>query len=145
MAKLRFKTEDDVLSAFRDRHGNKFSYKFSDCFRVHDYVNVICPIHGENRTKIQDHLLHDCFKCAAKIKNNKKILTIDEFKERATKAHGTRYMYDFVDYVGMHTEIKIVCSNHGVFLQRPYSHLNGSGCPLCANEDNANARLRVRL
>lgn len=37
----------------------------------------------------------------------------------------------------MHTKIKIICSIHGVFEQRPCNHLQGAGCRLCADAVNA--------
>ena len=33
------------------------------------------------------------------------------------------------------TKVKIICSEHGVFEQKPNSHLNGNGCPHCAQEE----------
>lgn len=36
-------------------------------------------------------------------------------------------------YTNNHTKVPIICPEHGVFWQRPYSHLNGIGCPICGN------------
>ncbi len=141
---LRFKTEDDVLLAFKNKHGDKFNYVFknSDGYKTHDYVTVVCPIHGVKEQTIQGHLSHGCFKCAADIKNKKRSLTIVDFKERAVKIHGNRYIYDLVNYVNIREEVKIVCKTHGIFLQQPFVHLNGGGCRLCGNEHSARVRLK---
>jgi len=41
------------------------------------------------------------------------------------------YNYDNVDYVNNSTKIKIGCSIHGEFEQRPADHRSNSGCPKC--------------
>jgi len=59
-------------------------------------------------------------------------LTLNEFIEKSQKIHGTRYDYSKVDYVNSKTKVRILCKEHGEFLQNPNSHLNGNGCPYCA-------------
>lgn len=42
------------------------------------------------------------------------------------------YFIDYVDeYRNSHIPIKITCPIHGEFEQKPYSHLQGYGCPKC--------------
>ena len=43
----------------------------------------------------------------------------------------TIYNYDNVNYVNNSTKIKIGCSIHGEFEQRPADHRSNSGCPRC--------------
>jgi hypothetical protein len=59
-------------------------------------------------------------------------LTPDAFVERARKVHGDRYDYSQITHVYSAETVPIVCSTHGVFPQRPHSHLSGNGCPRCA-------------
>ena len=61
-----------------------------------------------------------------------KKLTTAEFIERARAVHGNRYDYSKVKYVGSHQRVKIVCPDHGTFMQSPTTHLKGSGCRKCA-------------
>lgn len=61
-----------------------------------------------------------------------KRLTNEEFVDRAKIKHGGLYNYSNVEYVNMFTKVKIICSKHGEFLQRPHRHLCGDGCPTCA-------------
>ena len=65
----------------------------------------------------------------AGVKMRKKTLeeVIVEFRE----VHGDRYDYSKVEYVDANTKVTIICSEHGVFWQKPYSHKNGNGCPEC--------------
>lgn len=62
----------------------------------------------------------------SKIKTQEEIISI--FKE----VHGDRYGYDNVEYKTMKTKVNITCRTHGDFLQVPYSHKRGAGCPICS-------------
>lgn len=60
-------------------------------------------------------------------------LTTEEFIERARAVHGDRFGYELVEYVNNTTPILIVCPIHGVFEQRPDSHLHSKKCcPKCS-------------
>mgnify|MGYP001292183318 CR=1 FL=1 len=54
--------------------------------------------------------------------------------ERANKLHGNRYNYDEVLYVNNKTPVKILCPDHGEFLQPPDAHLVGKSCSRCTNK-----------
>lgn len=56
-----------------------------------------------------------------------------EFIWKAIQKHGYKYDYKKVEYKGNKTKVCIVCPIHGEFWQRPYKHLQGQGCPKCAN------------
>lgn len=58
------------------------------------------------------------------------------FIEKATLIHFNKYDYSNVEYVNSHTKITISCKIHGEFIQRPNSHLNGSGCRKCGIDSN---------
>ena len=62
--------------------------------------------------------------------------TTEEFIQDARKVHGDKYDYANVDYKGAKTKVCIICHEHGKFEQTPSSHLQGQGCPKCANETN---------
>ncbi len=62
--------------------------------------------------------------------------TKETFIEKATKVHGNYYDYSKVVYVNSKTKVCIICPKHGEFWQIPNNHLNGNGCPSCANEKN---------
>jgi len=59
-------------------------------------------------------------------------LTTELFIERAIAIHGDKYDYSLVDYKTAHTKVKIICSKHGVFEQKPMKHTQGQGCRLCS-------------
>lgn len=55
-----------------------------------------------------------------------------EFIERSRKIHGHKYDYSLVEYCGSKTKVKIICPDHGIFLQTPNNHINGrKGCKKC--------------
>jgi len=56
----------------------------------------------------------------------------NNFIDKAKDTHGNRYNYSLVEYINSRTKIKIICPDHGVFEQTPYSHKNGCGCPECS-------------
>jgi hypothetical protein len=56
-----------------------------------------------------------------------------EYINRATEIHKGRYDYYRVEYSSMHDMIEIICPEHGSFLQKAYSHLQGIGCPKCGH------------
>lgn len=54
-----------------------------------------------------------------------------EFIEKANEVHNNKYDYSKSIYIGVDHKIEIICSEHGTFLQIPYNHLRGNGCPKC--------------
>src|SRR5271163_641209 len=65
-------------------------------------------------------------------------LATQNFIERARKVHGDRYDYSLVNYIRSTTQIKIICKQHGIFLQLPNSHLRPSHCLKCSYEKRGN-------
>lgn len=63
----------------------------------------------------------------------KKKITTEEFIERLKIIHGDKYDYSKVEYVNSKTKVCIICPIHGEFWITPGSHLQGRGCPQCAN------------
>ena len=55
-----------------------------------------------------------------------------EFIRRAKIVHGEKYSYFSLNYVNGRTCVAITCPEHGIYMQKPYDHLNGCGCKKCA-------------
>ena len=62
----------------------------------------------------------------------------EEFIKKAKKVHGNKYDYSKVNYINNHTEVTIICPEHGEFKQKPWSHLKGYGCQKCGFEARVN-------
>lgn len=125
----------DVLSDFKNTHGNRYDYSLVTDFRRRNIVEIICRQHGVFQ---QDSSMHKsgqgCKKCALISSGRKKRKTIDELKNAINKFHGEKYQYDFTGFAGSNSSIKIYCENHGWFNQVAHYHMIGRGCDKCARE-----------
>ncbi len=60
-----------------------------------------------------------CPTCSGKNK-----VTNELFIEKARKIHGDKYDYSQIDYKTAQTKIKIICKEHGEFIQMPLNEIN---------------------
>ena len=63
--------------------------------------------------------------------------TQQDFISDAREVHGDKYDYSEVKYVNQLTKVKLICNEHGEFLQYPKYHLKGNGCVHCGNKRNS--------
>jgi hypothetical protein len=112
-------------------HGGKYDYSLSKYNGTNVKIDIICKIHGLFKQRPNDHLKYGCHTCGIEKRSKTKSLTINEFIMLSNKKHKNTYDYTKVDYVNHKKKIEIICHSHGMFLQTPNSHLNGSGCPIC--------------
>jgi hypothetical protein len=124
--KLTFK---QFLEKSKLKHGEKYDYSLVEYKSSNKQVSIICPKHGIFQQKPYDHYNGNvgCPICG------KKKLDTKEFIEKSKLKHGEKYDYSLVEYGKNNTkEVKILCTIHGVFHQKPLLHLRGSGCPMCS-------------
>ncbi len=115
-------------------HGNKYDYSNVNYTGALNYINIICPIHGMFRQHANSHLSGgNCSKCVGGIKK-----TQEEFIVNAKQLHDNKYDYSLVEYVDAKTNVKIICSIHGIFEQAPTKHLCDHGCPICNESKGEN-------
>ena len=111
-------------------HNHKYDYSKVEYINANTKVCIICPEHGEFWQTPGSHLYSaGCPKCGGTM-----TYTTDEFIKKAREIHGDKYDYSNAIYKNDRTELKIVCKKHGTFLQKPYTHLKGCGCPKCGIE-----------
>lgn len=56
------------------------------------------------------------------------------YVKKAIEIHGSCYDYSLVEYQNSTRKIKIICTTHGMFEQRPCDHINQKqGCPKCSH------------
>lgn len=98
-------------------------------------LSITCKIHGVFYQIMDRHLQGDgCPACG----NLSKRATYSEYLKKFEKVHRDKYIYPNNDPTwrpGTHTKLLIICRIHGEFLQSFNSHLSGSGCPNCFNEN----------
>lgn len=61
----------------------------------------------------------------------------EDFISKARLIYGDRFDYRYVPDIILenYTSVPIFCSEHGLFYQTVYQHLNGVGCMLCRLKD----------
>ena len=130
-------TKEEFIKKANEKHGDKYDYTNVDYKGSKTKVCIICPEHGEFKQRPSDHLNgQGCPKCGQLARNDCNRSSKEDFIKKANERHGGKYDYTNVDYKGSKTKVCIICRNHGEFWQIPNSHLNGVGCPKCANEAN---------
>jgi hypothetical protein len=114
----------------RKIHGNKYDYSKVEYINSETNIKIICPEHGEFKQTPANHTLrmNGCPSCS----ENKKYTT-ETFIEKSKSIHGDKYDYSEVNYKNSTTKVNIICQKHGIFKQRPASHLIGYGCKKCAD------------
>ena len=94
-------------------------------------IPIWCSVHEEFFVQQAANHMNGqgCPKCGVALRTAKKTKAdpIGDFR----KIHGDTYDYSEVQYVNVHTPVRIICAEHGPFEQKPNAHLNGHGCPSC--------------
>jgi len=109
-------------------HGDKYDYSLVNYINSQKKVKIICHKHGVFEQNATSHIQGSgCFKCYIESRKIGK----DEFIKRSIEKHGDKYDYSLVKYENIYTKVKIICKEHGIFKQKPHSHLQGYGCSKC--------------
>ena len=128
--------KDIFIETGKNIHGVKYDYSLVEYINSTSKVKIICPKHGIFEQSYKVHILNKsgCSLCGLeKIKKNN-LKDTDYFISNSKKIHGDKYDYSLVKYVNAKSNIKIICSIHGIFEQTPSNHSKGFGCPLCGNK-----------
>lgn len=129
-------TFDKFLEKARDVHGDKYDYSKSKVENYKIKIEIICKIHGSFFQTPNNHLSgKGCKECGMMstlnhIYENCSSST-EDFIQKSKELHSDTYDYSKVEYVNNHTQVKIICMEHGEFLQLPHNHLVGKGCKEC--------------
>lgn len=125
------KGREHFVTRAKEVHNDTYDYSKVNYVNSHTKVIIKCRLHGEFTQKPYCHLVgQGCRVCG----NLAKTLTHQEFIDRSTVIHNNTYDYSKVDYKNSYTKVSIVCPTHGVFLQKPSTHLKGHGCYKCGVE-----------
>lgn len=129
------KTQEEFVKDAAEVHGSKYTYELTEYMGLQNKVDVTCTTHGKFSIGAGKLLQgQGCQKCSKEC-TGKPRHTLAEFTVLAEKTHGNKYDYSFVDLKRDCDEIEIVCNKHGTsFWQKPSSHKQGGGCPICARE-----------
>lgn len=117
-------------------HGDKYDYSKLNYIAYKQKVTITCKEHGDFKQEINNHIQgKGCPKCSGCFRYNTKTI-----KENFIEVHGDKYDYSKVVYKNDLTKVKIICTTHGEFLQRPTEHKQGRGCPECGLVSKAVSR-----
>jgi len=111
-------------------HDNLYNYSKVKYVNNKTKVEIICKKHGSFFQEPSSHLIgKGCNECAKLYK--RKLFVNNDFVIKANIVHDNLYNYSKVKYVNNKTKVEIICKIHGSFFQRPDSHLQNHGCPIC--------------
>ena len=125
-------SEDELLTLFRDKHGDRYDYDLRDYKRMSSKITITCPDHGKQKIGCVRHLSGTgCPKCAIEKRRSSVITKFSEFVERSSVVHDNKYSYPEQEIHKASDNLKIICPVHGEFIQSYGLHMNGSGCNEC--------------
>lgn len=140
-AKRSQQTALDAAARFQLRahamHEGRYDYGAVQYQTNKTPVQIQCQKHGSFWQTPSNHLKGmGCIKCKRdEDKRRSHAMALDaraRFVVAARKVHGNQYTYEQTQYVDNKTPVLITCSRHGVFRQKPTSHLSlGRGCARC--------------
>jgi hypothetical protein len=121
------RSQEDFIKKAEEKHNGKYSYEKTKYVNANTNIIITCPTHGDFSQNPNQHLRgQGCLKCAGKYMDQ------DMFVDKAKQVHGNKYDYSKVVYTNSSTPVKIVCPEHGEFMQAPTNHLSQKqGCPVC--------------
>jgi len=124
-------TQEQIISFFKEAHGDIYDYSLVEYKTIKDTVKIICKEHGIFEQKAGNHKGgSSCPKC-----KNVALLDYSQIVEKSNTIHSKKYKYEKTSYVNSRIKMNIVCDKHGNFQQTPNNHIyKKNGCPECAKE-----------
>ena len=130
------KTRKQFITQAKRIHGDRYGYECVEYQNTTTPVKINCKTHGPFLQQPKLHLLGCiCPQCARDEARQRRMLSRDQFIERATNTHGNNYIYTNVVYVDSRTKVLIQCRQcEDKFLMRPANHIYGQGCRKCGHK-----------
>ena len=129
---MRKLSSNEFIDKSNQLHNYKYDYSLVEYINSSKKVKIICKEHGIFEQTPNNHLSGSiCKKCAYVLNGINSRSNVDEFILKSKKIHFELYDYSLVIYDNNKKKVKIICKEHGVFEQRPDSHLSGMGCYKC--------------
>lgn len=128
-------TTQSFIEKAKSIHGDKYDYSKVEYVNNRVKVYITCPKHGLFLQTPKDHLNGcGCPLCFYERCGDLRKKDFASFVKQCNIIHNNKYDYSNSNYVNAHEKIIITCPIHGDFKQAPINHLQGQGCPLCANK-----------
>jgi Zn finger protein HypA/HybF involved in hydrogenase expression len=131
-------TFEEIVAKSKAKHGNR--YKYIRLKRDEGRsVEIVCECsqHGEFTLRAARHYTEGkgCPRCSV-------ITSKEEFLTRAEIKHGNKYDYMNVEFNSLIDKVKIICPEHGEFIQKAGDHLLYYGCPKCGVKTRAKKKTK---
>jgi hypothetical protein len=134
-------TYEEFVERSQAVHREKYTYPDQEYNGVLTKVRIICPKHGEFMQTPTGHMSgKGCKECAKERIGRPKKYTIAAFIAKARLVHEDKYTYPEQEYTSYRGKLRIVCSDHGEFLQSAEHHLSGKGCSKCGQKRSDDAK-----
>lgn len=129
------RTNSEFIKDCNIVHHNFYDYSLVEYTKLHNIINIICPVHGEFKQEANHHIRgRGCPKCA--FSRNTKLQKDDTqaFIKKSREIHGDLYGYSKTKYgKNAHEKVILICKYHGEFKISPNSHLSKKcGCLQCS-------------
>ena len=130
---LRLKTLEQFIKYANKIHNFRYDYSKSIYLGDKANIEIICKTHGSFWQTPNNHLAgENCLECGRESTSDKLRGNIVDIINRANIVHNFRYQYNLInEYKKFSQKVKIICPDHGVFVQTIGSHLSGNGCQNC--------------
>lgn len=133
-------TKEEIIEKMNLVHNNiikKYEYNIPTYNNIFQKIKIKCLVqdHGIFEQTISNHINgQGCPKCGKISSGLKNISNQEDVIEQFKKVHHNKYDYSEVEYKKNSEKVKIICPEHGPFLQTPNAHKMGSGCPSCGGK-----------
>lgn len=135
---MRKLTTEEFISKAKLVHGDKYDYSLVEYTNNSTKIKIMCIKHGVFEQIPNSHLLGvNCPKCHNLNQDT------NSFVNKAKLVHGDKYDYSNIDYKHSKNKVRIICPEHGEFLQTPNNHLAGKGCYSCSDTLKLNTDLFI--
>lgn len=114
----QYDTVENVLSKFKQKHGDKYDYSRVKYIDSKTKVVIICPIHGRFMMSPNHHNAgRGCKECFKLRKSENQKLSLNDVVAMFIEVHGDFYDYSKFEYINTRTKGVITCPHHGEFSQ----------------------------
>ena len=133
-------TKEEIIEKMNLVHNNiikKYEYNIPTYNNIFQKIKIKCLVqdHGIFEQTISNHINgKGCPKCGKISSGLKNTSNQEDVIEQFKKVHHNKYDYSEVEYKKTSEKVKIICPEHGPFLQTPNAHKMGSGCPSCGGK-----------
>ena len=130
-------TQEEVISRFKEVHGDAFDYSKVEYKGMHKKVIIRCKKHNREFPQTpHEHLKGQrCQQCRSEAISNHWNMGQSEFIRKLKLRHQDKNIdTSRIKYIKSTVAVEVGCAIHGFFKMRPDSLLQGQWCPKCKSD-----------